>query len=151
MRISWLVLLCLVSLAPAACKRDAAVSTAPTVDGAICAACNSPINDERFAGQYRLSDGTVKSFDDPTCLFRSLRAQYGEPLVIRFRDHESDRWLAADQTWFARTDATKSPRGAGWAAYASFAAAQDAVTSAGNGEILSYEQASKQIGADAPS
>ncbi len=147
MRNPLILAICLTVVALAACNRDTTVSTAPTADGALCAACNGAINDERFAGQYRLSDGTVKSFDDPVCLFRSLRDEYGEPLVIRFRDYGSDRWLPADQTWFARTDGTKSPKGAGWAAYASFAAAQDAVTSAGSGEILSYEQAAKKIGA----
>jgi len=39
-----------------------------------------------------------------------------------------------------RTPATAA-HGSGWAAYPSFAAAQEAVTVAGSGEILSFEQA----------
>jgi hypothetical protein len=139
-----------VTLLTAACQREQERGE-PRLSGAVCATCNSVIAEERFAGQYRLSDGRVKSFDDPVCLFRALRAESGEPTVIRFRDYTSDRWLSGEETWFASTPTAKSPRGNGWAAYSSFGAAQDAVAAAGSGEILSFEQASEQIGKDAQS
>jgi hypothetical protein len=143
-----LLLVCLIA-GLAGCSRE--MSTEPTVKGAVCSTCNAPIQDERFAGQYRMPDGTVKSFDDPACLFRALRAERGEPSVVRFRAFAGDRWLKAEETFFARIPGTPSPQGSGWAAYPSFGAAQDAVTSAGSGAILSYEEAAKQIGADAQS
>ena len=121
-------------------------STAPQVDGAACAECRGVIGDERFAAQYRLADGTVKSFDDPGCLFRAMRNETRAPSVVRFRAYASERWLPADQTWFAKTPATTSPKGYGWAAFGSFGEAQEAVSVAGAGEILTYEQATQRIG-----
>jgi hypothetical protein len=97
-----------------------------------------------FAAQYRLPDGVVKSFDDPACLIGALRAEPAEPALIRFHDHDRDAWLAPGATWFARTAVT-APHGSGWAAYASFAAAQDAVATAGSGEILPFDQAKDRL------
>jgi hypothetical protein len=141
----------LLLVALAACNRGAQERGAPQASGAVCATCGTVIGDERFAGQYRLSDGTVKSFDDPVCLFRALHQEMGEAVVVRFRAYAGDRWLAGDKTWFARTPSITSPHGAGWAAFASFAEAQDAVTAAGSGEIVSYAQATQQLGAPADS
>ncbi len=137
----------LVLFALAACDRGAETLPAPLADGAACAECSRVIGDARFAAQYRLADGTVKSFDDPGCLFRALRGESAEPTMVRFRAYGDERWLAADQTWFARTPAITSPHGYGWAAFASFAEAQEAVTAAGSGEILPYGQARQQVAA----
>jgi hypothetical protein len=114
----------------------------PAYGTATCAACGDVINAPRSAAQYRLPDaaGTVKSFDDPACLFDALRGEPAAPTVIRFRAYDDMGWLVAKDTWFARTPATLG-HGSGWAAYPSFAAAQEAVTVAGSGEILSFEQA----------
>jgi hypothetical protein len=82
----------------------------------------------------------VRSFDDPACLFDALRAEAAAPTAIRFRAHDGSGWLAGAGAWFARSPATAA-HGSGWAAYPSFAAAQDAVASGGSGEILSFDQA----------
>ena len=144
------VVLLAIGLAFAACNRGGGTTdSAPRTSGAVCAACGAIIGDEAFAAQYRLSSGTVKSFDDPGCLFRALRGESGDPTVIRFRARDSDRWLSASEVWFATTPETKSPHGYGWAAYASFADAQDAVAKAGSGEILPFDQARERIAAPA--
>jgi hypothetical protein len=132
-------------LALAALRCQPGADMAPPAYGtAPCAACGAVIDDPRAAAQFRLSDGTVKSFDDPACLFEALRTEAAAPVLIRFRDSSRDAWLEAATAWFARTSAS-AQHGSGWAAYPSFAAAQDAVTSAGNGEILSFEQAKETV------
>jgi len=128
----------------AACERGGADLPSPTYGTAMCSVCGGVIGDEHFAAQYRLADGTVRSFDDPACLFESLRAEPSAPTVVRFLDHQRDTWIGPRDVWFARTPATAS-HGSGWASYPSFGAAQEAVTAAGSGEVLSFEQAKEQL------
>jgi hypothetical protein len=130
---------CLV-LALAGCQRGSGDLPEPAYGAATGAACGTSIDDQRFAAQYRLADGTVKSFDDPACLFDALRAEAGAPSAIRFRAHDGSGWLAGAGAWLARSPSTAA-HGSGWAAYPSFAAAQEAVASGGSGEILSFDQA----------
>lgn len=134
------------AIALSACQRGGGDMRDPAYGSATCAACGGGINAARFAAQYRLPDavGTVKSFDDPACLFEALRSEPTAPTVIRFRAYDDTGWLAAADMWFARTPATAA-HGSGWAAYPSFAAAQEAVTVAGSGEILSFEQAKSAV------
>lgn len=128
----------------AACERGGADLPVPTYGTATCSTCGGVIGDEHFAAQYRLADGTMRSFDDPACLFESLRAEPSAPTVVRFLDYQRDVWIAPSAVWFARTPATAS-HGSGWAAYSSFGAAQEAVTAAGSGEVLSFDQAKEQL------
>jgi hypothetical protein len=115
-----------------------------------CAECGSTIQDPNFAAFYRSAQGTRKVFDDPGCLFRSLRAEAAQVKPV-FHEHGGTRWLSGDEVFFAKTPATQSPQGYGWGAYGSFGDAQTAVTSAGAGEILSLAQAKEKIGvASAP-
>lgn len=111
----------------------------------LCSKCGNTIDEARFAAQYELPNGQVKVFDDPGCLFRAFSKERVAPSSVHFRDHGSDGWLPADKAWFAWTPQTRSPRGYGWAAYASFGDAQNAVTSAGGGEILHFEQAKERV------
>jgi len=133
-----------VALALAACQRDGAELSAPAYGVATCAACAAVVDDPRFAAQYRLADGAVKSFDDPACLFDALRAESRPPDAVRFHAFDGEAWIGASEAWFARTPATAS-HGSGWAAYPSFAAAQEAVTAGGGGEIVSFEQAKTRL------
>lgn len=137
------LLLC-IALIWLGCQGGGGDMAAPVYGEAKCATCGSVIGEPRFAAQYRLADGTVKSFDDPACLFDALRSEGGKPVTVRFRDSTRDAWLDTS-AWFARSSASEG-HGSGWAAYPSFAAAQDAVTSGGgHGEILSFEQAKETI------
>ncbi len=127
------------------CQRDTP-QPAPLPSGqAACAECQSVIHEPRFAAQYQVGDEAPRFFDDPGCLIRALRREASPPKAVYFRDHDSERWLPAAEVWFARTPQSKSPHGYGWAAFADFAAAQNAVTSAGGGEILQYDEARQRI------
>ncbi len=138
----------LIATLTSACQRDAP-QPAPLPSGeAACAECQSGIKEPRFAAQYQLGDGAPRFFDDPGCLIRALRREAAPPAAVYFRDHDSDRWLPAAEAWFARTPETKSPHGYGWAAFADFAAAQNAVTSAGGGEILQFDEARQRVAAE---
>jgi len=132
------------ALALAACQREGGDLPAPAFGTATCAACGSVIDDPRFAAQYRLAEGTVKSFDDPACLFDALRSEARAPDAVRFHTYTADSWVGPSEVWFARTPSTTA-HGSGWAAYPSFAAAQEAVTAAGSGEIASFEQAKTRL------
>lgn len=133
-------------LALAACQRAADPLPEPAFGSAPCATCQATIAAPRFAAQLQRADGTVLSFDDPACLFVALRAEAAPPLAVRFHDTTADGWIAAEQAWFARVPGQATPHGDGWAAYASFAAAQDAVAGGGSGEILPFAQARERVG-----
>lgn len=133
----------LLALTMTACQRDALPEPAYGISR--CARCDAVIADAGFAAQFRRADGLVQSFDDPACLFAALRAEPSLPPDIRFRDHNNARWVGPADVWFARTAATAA-HGSGWAAYASFSAAQEAVTAGGSGEILPFDRAKDQLG-----
>ena len=138
------LLLALLALTALSCRNPGADIAAPVYGVATCAACRNVIADAHFAAQLRLPDGTVQSFDDPACLFETLRGGGAAPTLMRFHAHDADAWIDGPTAWFARTPASAA-HGSGWAAHASFAAAQDAVTAAGSGEILSFEQARSTV------
>lgn len=150
MRTTCGALLLLLLLLPACEGRGGEGIPEPQYGKDVCAECGSILQDPNFAALYRLPGGAQKVFDDPGCLFRSLRSEASQPSDLRFHEHGGTRWLSGDQATFAKTPETESPQGYGWAAYASFGDAQTAVTSAGSGEILSFAQARDKIGAAAP-
>lgn len=139
----------LVIAAPAAvlaCQSRPSAEPVPIAFGEdVCSTCDHVISDRRFAAQYILPGGLVKKFDDPGCLFRILRNEPGQPAAVYFQHFLSERWLSSKEAWFATAQGVKSPQGYGWAAYASFAEAQDAVTSSGGGQILPFEPARERI------
>jgi hypothetical protein len=111
----------------------------------ICGTCDEVIKDRRFAGEYVVAGNVVKKFDDPGCLFRALRNEPAPPSAAFFQHVDKEEWIADKQVWLATTPHIKSTRGYNWAAYATFAEAQDAVASAGGGQILPYAQAQERI------
>jgi hypothetical protein len=134
------------AIALAGCQRDAGPLPTPDYGSAACATCQATITAPRFAAQLQRADGTVLSFDDPACLFVALRSEAAAPRHIRFHDAGADGWIDADAAWFARVPGQATPHAGGWVAYASFAAAQDAVAAGGSGEILPFAQARERIG-----
>jgi len=116
----------------------------PAYGSATCASCQAVIATPRHAAQLVRADGTVLSFDAPVCLFRALHAEAAPPRAVRFHG-DGEAWIAASDAWFASLPDTATPHGAGWVAFPSFAAAQDAVVQAGSGEILAFEQARDRL------
>lgn len=116
----------------------------------VCGTCDEVIKDRRFAGEYVVAGNVVKKFDDPGCLFRALRNEPAPPSAAFFQHVDKEEWIADKQVWLATTPQIKSTRGYNWAAYATFAEAQDAVASAGGGQILPYAQAHERIARAAP-
>lgn len=106
-----------------------------------CHRCGSVIEQRAWAAADRRGDD-VRLYDDPGCLFATRRDEgLTQPDAV-FQDHGgSGRWLPADAAWFAWTKAFESPQRHGWAAFPTFAAAQDAVTSAGSGRIVRFAEA----------
>ncbi len=105
-----------------------------------CHRCSAIISQPGWAAADR-RDGVVRLYDDPGCLFSTLRGEKSESRDAVFQDHlAANDWLDASEAWFGFTSSAKSPQGFGWAAYDSFAAAQGAVTSAGSGRIVRYAE-----------
>jgi len=141
--------LALILLGAAACQ-DRGVEP-PQVELGVtrCQRCQRVINDLRWAAADRDDAGMNRVFDDPGCLFALRRERGGSEESSIFHDHASSgTWLRGADTWFAAPLQGISPAGFGWAAYASFGEAQDAVTAAGGGRILRYEQAASVIGGE---
>lgn len=128
------------------CHRGGEALPEPTWGSTTCAGCAAVIGERRHAAQLQRADGTVQSFDDPACLFRALAAAPQAPRVILFHGPGADEWIEASTAWFARVPGRATPHGEGWEAFASFAAAQDAVTQAGGGEILPFAEARQRLG-----
>lgn len=143
-----LSLLMLVALS--ACESGGGSIEDPQYGKEVCAECGSTLKEPSYAALAQAADGSRRVFDDPGCLFKSLRSGASEGAKLYFHQHDGPRWLSGTDVTFASTPQTKSPQGYDWAAFASFGDAQTAVTSAGSGEILSFEQAKEGIGAGKP-
>lgn len=134
------------TLLVAGCTRGGEPLPEPDYGTATCATCDAVIAAPRHAAQMRRAGGAALSFDDPVCLFRALRAEPQAPSAVRFHGPGEDEWIDAAAAWFATVPGQTTPHGGNWAAYPSFAAAQDAVAQAGGGEILPYDQARQRVG-----
>lgn len=139
-------LVIVLALVLAGCTRGGDPLPEPAFGSATCVTCNAVIVAPRHAAQFQRADGMVLSFDDPACLFRALRAEVQAPGAIRFHGPADGEWIEASAAWFATVPGQTTPHGENWAAYPSFAAAQDAVAQAGGGEILPFDQARQRVG-----
>jgi nitrous oxide reductase accessory protein NosL len=138
---AWLFFLLLLG-----CSRSDDALPQPAWGSATCAGCAAVIGERRHAAQLQRADGTVLSFDDPACLLRALRAEAHPPRAVRFHGPADGEWIDASVAWFAKVPGQATPHGENWAAFPSFAAAQDAVAQAGSGEILPFDQARQRVG-----
>jgi copper chaperone NosL len=128
-----------------ACPGDAPKVEPIAYGEATCARCQSVIRDPAFAAQLRSSEGRLKLFDDPGCLILSLRDAGAPQHILFHHSGGADKWIAGGEAWFASTPKTKSPQNYGWAAFSDFGEAQDAVSTAGGGEILPFEQLKERL------
>lgn len=128
------------------CSRGGEALPEPAWGSTTCTGCGAVIGAPRHAAQLQRADGTVQSFDDPGCLLRALAAAEERPRAIRFHGPGANEWIDASTAWFAKLPGHPTPHGDGWSAFASFAAAQDAVAQAGSGEILPFDQARQRLG-----
>jgi len=81
-----------------------------------CDHCRMLITDPRFAGQYRLNDGTVRKFDDIVCLVRSYRRE-ADRVVGAWVMDETGRWTPVQEAWYVRSDRWQGPMGGPWRAF----------------------------------
>jgi len=76
-------------------------------------------------------------------LFRALRNEAAAPNAAYFQHLDKEQWVLDTDVWLVTTPRIKSTQGYNWAAYATFGEAQDAVSSAGGGQILPFAQAAE--------
>ncbi len=122
------------------CNRGAAEPEV-VVGVSTCHRCRSIIKDLRWAAADSADTGT-RLYDDPGCLLATRRDEGSGASGVVFQDRTTSRgWISASEVWLARSAAFHSPQGSGWAAFPTFAAAQDAITAAGSGEIVRFGEA----------
>jgi hypothetical protein len=116
----------------------------------ICGTCDDVIKDRRFAAEYFMAGNIVKKFDDPGCLFRALRNEPDPPTAAYFQHVDKEKWVNDKDVWLATTPLIHSTKSFNWAAYGSFAEAQEAVAGAGGGQILPFSQAKERVARTVP-
>ncbi len=110
-----LVATVVLGLATSACSGSEASGTPEIVEGRTeCDECHMIIDDTRFAGAYRLPDGTEKRFDDigDMIVHATDNDELGGAEVYVFDYYSKDALLAPDAT-FVIGDETSTPMGSG--------------------------------------
>jgi copper chaperone NosL len=108
-----------------------------------CAHCRMMISDERFAAQLLTTRGLAHSFDAIECLAgfveRGGVAADEVHSIWALDSRQPDSWVAIDDAVFLRSDAVRSPMGAGLIAFADAGAARRAQDELG-GEVLRWRE-----------
>ncbi len=122
--------------------QDQRLATPPLEVGKTsCARCSRTITDQKWAAAEIVGE-RVKIYDEPGCLFEARRSKPKRSGPAVFLDHSgSGTWLSESEAWFGQAPTLASPAGHNWAAFPTFAAAQDAVTEAGSGRIVRFDEA----------
>ena len=84
-------------------------------DRVACSHCGMMVSDPRFAAQLVTTDGELRVFDDPACLFQDMVAH--PPAVARMWFHDStaadERWIYWDRVAFVPTEGAPMDGGLG--------------------------------------
>ncbi len=105
-----------------------------------CQRCSSVILQLEWAAAASDRAGGFHLYDDPGCLMADLPQQ--SPGGVFFQDRTgSGEWIDGGDVWLARSPAFRSPQNQGWAAFKTFAAAQDAIAQAGSGDVMRFDKA----------
>jgi len=96
------------------------------------------ISEARFAAGVKNTDGTVRIFDDISCLLRSLTAPGAG--VVWVHDFQTERWFPAKESYVLHSQGLITPMGSGLAAVASHDAAE-ALQREYGGTILQWQEA----------
>jgi len=112
-KLLWLALVLLVACSAGELK------PVPIEDGDMCSSCKMAISEKQFAAEIITEDEAVLKFDDIACLLRYQKAQ-GDKLkaaAIFVTDYETRQWIRAENAFFSRSDAVKTPMGGGILAF----------------------------------
>ncbi|MCC6167408.1 MAG: nitrous oxide reductase accessory protein NosL [Caldilineaceae bacterium] len=144
--ISYLTVLFLAVLLPAACAQGSAEITPPEIRYGedLCAHCNMIISEPRFAAGYahELAPGRYESlaFDDIGDMLEAAKAHPDHTVVAWYvHDYAGEDWIDATTAYYVVSKAIITPMGFGIAAHSSqeAAAAQAAEV---QGEVLTWEE-----------
>jgi len=106
----------------------------------VCASCDMIISDERFAcASVAETDRgpSPRLFDDLNCQITYERAHPDEHFLYRWvHDYSGGGWIPAEDAFYVRADALRTPMASGTAAFASREDARALVDSLGEGEII---------------
>ena len=107
----------------------------------MCAHCRMAVSEKRYAAQLITEDGEALKFDDLVCLANHLRGRGDQGAVAgRFAvDFDSREWVKAEEAYYVRAAAFKTPMGGGVVAFKERAKAE-AAAAAHQGRLLRFAE-----------
>lgn len=107
----------------------------------MCSFCRMAISEKRFAAEIITDNEEVFKFDDIGCLLRYRKASADKIKIaaIFVADYETRDWIKADEAFFVRSAAVKTPMSGGILAFADKAKA-DAEAANSKTEVLRFDK-----------
>lgn len=85
----------------------------------MCSFCRMAISEKQFAAEIIEENEAVHKFDDIGCMLRYRKAS-GDSLKVAatfVTDHETRKWIPAENAFFTRSESVRTPMGSGIIAY----------------------------------
>lgn len=107
----------------------------------MCARCRMAISQNRYAAELIGRDGNVSKFDDLGCMIHYTRGRQLNPnsQIYFVMDYNAQRWLAARQAFYVRSNAIPAPMSGGLAAFGNRGEA-DRFAAEVHGAVLGFEE-----------
>jgi copper chaperone NosL len=105
----------------------------------MCHHCKMAISERRFAAQLLSRDGEVSKFDDIGCMIQYLEGRKDKDGIAAcfVVDFHSREWIDAQQAYFVRSSALKTPMSGNFAAFKFMSGAEEAAAAYG-GKLLRF-------------
>lgn len=95
------------------------ITPVPIESGDMCSFCRMAISEKRFAAEIIMEDEKVMKFDDIGCMLRFRKAPENQSNVaaIFVMDHDSQQWIKAENGFYVKSPAIKTPMSSGIVAF----------------------------------
>lgn len=105
----------------------------------MCAFCKMAISETRYAAEFIDADGMPFKFDDLGCLRHYLQARQKQQDIAAYFavNVETHEWMPAEQAYYVRSSAFKTPMAGGIAAFKDRSKAEAAVAK-NQGDLLRF-------------
>ena len=130
-----LIVITALALLPAACGVKASGPPEIVVDRTECSHCRMLVSEPVYAAAYQVRGAEPRLFDDIGCMLDALRHEMPTPNDVWFQNAVGGGWLMANEATFVTSPQLRTPMSGGVLAYATAAAAEQAVAAHG-GEVV---------------
>ena len=128
------------ALLSAACSAQASGPPEIAVDRTVCSHCGMLISEPVYAAAYQAAGGKPRVFDDIGCMLDALRRETPFPADVWLQNAVGGGWLTSREAVFVRSAQLRTPMNGGVLAYATAAAAGQAVAAHGGEVVQSLEE-----------